>query len=237
MQLIAPSEKRIILATMSKEKSKWEIQLVECIHFLHGQGWAPATSSNYSFRLPGESSITISSSGKDKGTFSVEDLMEVDLEGKPLEDTRRPSAETLLHTLIYQRRAEVSCILHTHTVYNTVLSQVYQEEGKLRLSGFEILKGINGVKTHDTSVDLPIFPNSQDMHQLSADITLYWDQHPNLSGFLLAGHGLYTWGKSIAEAKRHIEVFEFLFDCFYKIKTFGQTAEHASSLSSNYQNL
>ncbi len=222
---------------MSQTKASWKIQLVDCIHFLHQQGWAPATSSNYSFRIPGEPAITISSSGKDKGTFCVEDLMEVDREGRPLDDTRKPSAETLLHTLIYQRRPEVTCILHTHTVYNTVLSQVYEQEGNLRLTGFEILKGISGIQTHESTVDLPIFANSQDIQQLAADIALHWDQHPTLSGFLLAGHGLYTWGKSIAEAKRHIEVFEFLFDCFYKIKTFGQVVDPTPSLSGNFQNL
>lgn len=222
---------------MSESNANWKAQLVECIHFLHQQGWAPATSSNYSFKIPGESTIMISSSGKDKGTFRSEDLMEVDLQGKPVNDERKPSAETLLHTLIYQRKSEVTCILHTHSVYNTVLSQVYQKEGNLRLAGFEVLKGISGVKTHESTVELPIFANSQDMLQLSADIALYWDEHPALKGFLLAGHGLYTWGKSIAEAKRHIEVFEFLFDCFYKIKTFGQVLDPTPSLSGNFQNL
>ncbi|NRB49584.1 MAG: methylthioribulose 1-phosphate dehydratase [Saprospiraceae bacterium] len=220
---------------MSQSKVSWKAELVECIHFLHQQGWAPATSSNYSFKIPQESTIMISSSGKDKGAFRIEDLMEVDLLGQPVNDTRKPSAETLLHTLIYQRCPEVTCILHTHSVYNTVLSQVYQGEGSLRLTGFEVLKGISGIKTHESSVDLPIFANSQDMQHLSEDIALYWDKHPALSGFLLAGHGLYTWGKSIAEAKRHIEVFEFLFDCIYKIKTFGQVADRTPSLSGNFQ--
>lgn len=220
---------------MSESNANWQVQLVECIHFLHQQGWAPATSSNYSFRIPGTSTITISSSGKDKGAFSTEDLMVVDLQGQPVNDTRKPSAETLLHTLIYQRCPEVNCILHTHSIYNTVLSQVYQQEGNLRLKGFEVLKGISGIKTHESTVDLPIFANSQDIPQLSADIALYWEEHPTLKGFLLAGHGFYSWGKSIAEAKRHIEVFEFLFDCFYKIRTFEQAVNPTASLSGNFQ--
>ena len=231
-----PTQKRLILAPMSQTKAKWEAELVDCIHFLHQQGWAPATSSNYSFRLPGDSTITISSSGRDKGAFAIEDLMEVDLEGHPMDETKRPSAETLLHTLIYQRRPEVTCILHTHSVYNTVLSQVYQAQGYLRLAGFEILKGISGIETHEAEVDLPIFANAQDMQQLSAEIAIYWDRQPELGGFLLAGHGLYTWGKSIAEAKRHIEVFEFLFDCFYKIKIFGKVFDTVPGLSENFQN-
>lgn len=200
----------------------WATQLVECVHFLHQKGFAPATSSNYSFRLPGESKIHISSSGVDKGVFAEEHLMQVDLSGQPINDPRKPSAETLLHTMIYQRLREVGCVLHTHTVYNTTLSAIFEEKKNLRLEGFEVLKGLSGIRTHDTFVDVPVFPNSQDMPALSEAIEAYWNDHPEMKGFLLAGHGLYTWGKNIAEAKRHIEVFEFLFECFYKMHIFKQ---------------
>lgn len=198
----------------------WSSELVDCIHFLHQKGFAPATSSNYSFRIPGDSQIHISSSGVDKGTFSAKHLMLVDIGGQPVNDQRKPSAETLLHTMIYEKKPEIACVLHTHTVYNTVLSAIFEHDGSLRLEGFEVLKGLSGIRTHDTFVDVPIFSNSQDMDELSDKIKTYWVQHPEMKGFLLAGHGLYTWGKSIAEAKRHIEVFEFLFECFYKIHTF-----------------
>jgi methylthioribulose-1-phosphate dehydratase len=206
---------------MKTDSTSWATQLVRCVHFLHQKGFAPATSSNYSFRLPGEPTIHISSSGIDKGAFSEEHLMQVDLSGQPINDTRQPSAETLLHTMIYNRLPEVGCVLHTHTVYNTTLSASFEEKKKLRLEGFEMLKGLSGIQTHDTYVDVPIFPNSQDMPALSQEIEAYWIDHPEMKGFLLAGHGLYTWGKNIAEAKRHIEVFEFLFECFYKIHIFG----------------
>lgn len=206
---------------MKTNSPSWATQLVQCVHFLHQKGFAPATSSNYSFRLPGEPHIHISASGIDKGAFVEEDLMRVDLSGQPIKDSRRPSAETLLHTMIYNRLPEVGCVLHTHTVYNTVLSAIFEEKRNLRLEGFEVLKGLSGIRTHDTQVDVPIFPNSQDMPALAEEIEAHWDDHPEMKGFLLAGHGLYTWGKDIAEAKRHIEVFEFLFECFYKIHIFG----------------
>lgn len=198
----------------------WSKELVECIHFLHQKGYAPATSSNYSYRIPGDVRLHISASGIDKGQFAESHLMQVDLQGEPIEDARRPSAETLLHTLIYRRLPEAACVLHTHTIYNTVLSTLFEKEGQLILEGFEVLKGLSGIKTHQSSVAVPIFANSQDMPALSEEIQTYWEQHPDLRGFLLAGHGFYTWGSSIAEAKRQIEVFEFLFECFYKIELF-----------------
>ncbi len=205
---------------MTDTLAAWRQTLVTCIHFLHARGYAPATSSNYSFRLPEEEAIHISASGIDKGEFRAEDLMRIDRAGRPVDDPRKPSAETRLHTLIYDRQPGVHCVLHTHTVYNTVLSALYATEGRIRLAGFEVLKGLAGVRTHDTYVDLPIFPNSQDMPALAAAIGDYWDEHPGMRGFLLAGHGLYTWGATIAEARRQVEVFEFLLECFYKIRTF-----------------
>ena len=203
------------------DTTSWTKELVECIHFLHQKGFAPATSSNYSYRLPGKENIHISSSGIDKGAFTEENIMLVDKKGHPIQDERKPSAETLLHIMIYERQMDVACVLHTHTIYNTVLSTLFETKGNIRLEGFEVLKGLSGIRTHETFVDIPIFSNSQDMKALSTEINQHWDQHPGMKGFLLAGHGLYTWGKNIAEAKRHIEVFEFLFECFYKIHTFN----------------
>ena len=216
---------------MQNSEQKWSQELVDCIHFLHQKGYAPATSSNYSFKFPEEAQVHISTSGVDKGLFTTEHLMIVDLEGKAIEDNRKPSAETLLHTLIYKQAPEMTCVLHTHTVFNTTLSMLFAGQGHLRLEGYEVLKGLSGIRTHEAAVVLPIFPNSQDMPQLAADIHSYWQAHPEMKGFLLAGHGLYTWGQSIAETKRHIEVFEFLFECYYRIKTFQSVQK---SLTNGY---
>lgn len=216
---------------MSKQVEQWKRELVQCIHFLHNKGYAPATSSNYSFRMPRAVLIHISSSGKDKGTFKEADIMEVDLEGRALDAHRRPSAETLLHTLIYRNRPEATCVLHTHSVYNTVLSGIYEAAGKLELEGYEVLKGLSGVRTHETAISVPVFANSQDMPALAVTIQQHWEEQPDMPGFLLAKHGCYTWGTSIAEAKRHIEVLEFLFECTYKMHTFNtlqNTMNHGS---------
>ncbi len=198
----------------------WKTELVDCIHFLHSKGYAPATSSNYSFRIPAAKDIVISASGIDKGEFSEDDLMKVDLKGVPINDDRKPSAETLLHTMIYNRLPEIACVLHTHTVYNTVLSTIYRFDKELKLGGFEVLKGLEGINTHEVSIKIPIFENSQEMPKLAEKISAHWEEHPDMKGFLLAGHGLYSWGSSIASAKRHIELLEFLFECVYLIGNF-----------------
>jgi methylthioribulose-1-phosphate dehydratase len=210
-----------IIATMSSHTdilAALKAELVETIHFLHTQGWAPATSSNYSIRQGTADHFWISASGKDKGKFAVEDLMKVDMQGRPTEANRRPSAETLLHVLLYELYPDTGCVLHTHSVYNTVLSAVLEGEKTLPLAGYEVLKGLRGVSTHESEVAVPIFPNSQDMPALVEEIRQYHQNHPDMKGFLLAGHGLYSWGCTIAETKRYIEVFEFLMAVDYKTR-------------------
>lgn len=193
-------------------------ELIELIKLFHHRGWSMATSTNYSFRNPQQDTYTITSSGLDKSKISSSDLMIIDKEGAPIEGFvhLKPSAETLIHTYLYED-ARVNAILHTHSVPGTVLSQFFLSEAKIRMAGYEVLKGLNGIKTHDTYFELPIFENSQDMPELCARLRQY-DQRQGLKyGFLLAGHGLYAWGNSISEAKRHMESLEFLMECELKM--------------------
>ncbi|MDX1942991.1 MAG: methylthioribulose 1-phosphate dehydratase [Saprospiraceae bacterium] len=189
--------------------------LVKTIHFLHAQGWAPATSSNYSFRENGEVNFYISESGIDKGEFSVENFLYVTPYGKPINDERRPSAETGLHSSIYQLYPDAHCILHTHTVLNTIISQFFLQQKALFLADYEILKGFSGVKTHEVNIKIPIFENTQDIPALAKEVEAYAETE-QIWAFLIAGHGMYTWGSTIAEAKRHVEVVEFLLECEYR---------------------
>ena len=191
-------------------------ELIEIIHWFNTKGWSPATSTNYSFRNPEDfgNTYTISRSGVDKAKFRLEDFMIIDTKGNPVEGYKhiRPSAETLIHTMLYENK-NTQAILHTHSVANTVFSLVHHKDKIVKLSGFELLKGLKGVTTHEAEVQIPVFDNSQDIEALSQEISVYYENNPTMRGFLLAGHGLYAWGSSIAEAKRHIEVFEFVFEC------------------------
>lgn len=191
-------------------------ELVKAIHFLHQKGWAPATSSNYSYREAGQSNFFVSQSGLDKGEFGEQHFLQVDASGNPVEDTRKPSAETLLHCAVYKLFPEVHCVLHTHTVLNTVISQVLQDQGQIELKDYEILKGFSGIKTHEVSVKIPIFANTQDIAALSIELAEFVRKSDTeLRAFLIAGHGMYTWGTTVADAKRHVEVVEFLVECEY----------------------
>jgi methylthioribulose-1-phosphate dehydratase len=189
-------------------------KLIAVINIFHQKGWSPATSTNYSFRNEDKETYTISVSGIDKGQFSTSDLMIIDKSGKamPAFKYANPSQETLLHIILY-KNPMTNAVLHTHSVASTVISRRLATQKGVFLSGYEILKGLVGINTHDTEVFIPIFPNSQDMTALSKEIEKYYQENPEMYGFLLEGHGLYSWGKTIEEAKRHIEVLEFLFEC------------------------
>ena len=183
--------------------------IIQAGRFLNQRGWVPATSSNFSQRLS-SGEIAITASGYHKGELTPESVMRVDANGTPLE-ARKPSAETLLHTALYKRFAEVGAVLHTHSVQATVLSRLHQTQ--LLFEDYELLKAFRGVETHETRIAIPIFPNDQDIPRLSALIDQWMDAHPPVPGYLIAGHGLYTWGRDMKETLRHVEAFEFLFEC------------------------
>ncbi|TAF65362.1 MAG: methylthioribulose 1-phosphate dehydratase [Cytophagales bacterium] len=213
-------QKQVNSTTIPLSREALSHELLQIIQLFHARGWSMATSTNYSFRnlSPDENTYTISKSGVDKSQFKITDFMQINAQGNALEayQSFKPSAETLLHTLLYEQDKSIQAVLHTHSPEATVLSQRYAAQGSILLSQYEMIKGIAGNSTHDTNIELPIFANSQDMETLSQEIALFYEntKHPS-KGFLLAGHGLYAWGKNIAEAKRHIETYEFLLRCEY----------------------
>ena len=188
------------------------IELARVGRFLANRDWCPATSSNFSCLSEDGSRIAITQSGKDKASLNAEDMMWVDFLGQAEKANVKPSAETLIHVAIY-KKYQAQSVLHTHSVAATLLSMKLENVGKIELSGYEVLKGLAGNKTHELTEVLPILPNSQDMDSFSNSLGENLDQYGNIQGFLMAGHGLYAWGKSISEAQRHIETFEFLLSC------------------------
>ncbi|MBL0062579.1 MAG: methylthioribulose 1-phosphate dehydratase [bacterium] len=187
-------------------------RLIEVIHFLHSRGWAPGTGGNFS-ALISESPLRLlmSPSGYNKGGLVPSDLLVVDAAGRKIEGEGKPSAETLLH-LIIARTTGAKSVLHTHSVWNTLLSDIYAVQGVLELSHYEMLKGLGGIQTHEHTERVPIVENSQDIPALTNKIDDLLKRQTNLHGILLRNHGLYTWGSSPEDAQRHVEIFEFLFE-------------------------
>lgn len=186
--------------------------IVEAGRFLYQQGWSPATSSNYSARIDAEH-IAITVSGRHKGQLGAGDVMVVDLAGRPVQSDCRSSAETRLHTVLYEVFPEVGAVLHTHSVKATVLSRLLELGQPLALEGYELQKAFTGVETHESVLTVPVFDNTQDIGALAEHTREWFREHPEQPGYLIRGHGLYTWGKTMADCLRHVEAFEFLFEC------------------------
>jgi methylthioribulose-1-phosphate dehydratase len=167
--------------------------------------------------------LVITASAISKGAIQPEDVLAIGADGVPVGKRRgRPSAETALHVAIARTR-QAGAVLHTHSVWSTMLSELHGAEGGLRLSGFEMLKGLEGVRTHQHTEWLPIFDNDQDMSALASRVEAMLEQSPSVHGFLLRGHGLYTWGDDLAQARRHVEILEFLLETSGRMQTIVAT--------------
>ncbi|MFO8140320.1 MAG: methylthioribulose 1-phosphate dehydratase [Marinobacter sp.] len=186
--------------------------IIDAGRFLYDRGWSPATSSNYSARIDADH-VAITVSGRHKGQLSAGDIMVVDLHGRPLQSECKSSAETLLHTVLYQIFPDVGVVLHTHSVKATVLSRLTAADSTLDVEGYELQKAFAGVETHAGILSIPVFDNTQDIPALAAQSRAWFLAHPEQPGYLIRGHGLYTWGKTMADCLRHVEAFEFLFEC------------------------
>ncbi|MDO1529695.1 methylthioribulose 1-phosphate dehydratase [Fulvimonas sp. R45] len=179
---------------------------------LAAQGWTPATSSNFSMRVDG-SHAAITISGRDKGRLGRDDIMLVDMQGQAVGTDARPSAETDLHTQVYRRWPGAQAVLHTHSRTQSVASRLFARDGVVRLEGWELQKAIAGHTTHEGTLEIPVFPNTQHMPELAARVDAWLDAGKPLAAYLIDGHGIYTWGRDMAEARRHLEALEFLLGC------------------------
>ncbi|HEY2466998.1 MAG TPA: methylthioribulose 1-phosphate dehydratase [Terracidiphilus sp.] len=185
-------------------------QLCATARSCYARGWVPATSGNFSLRWG--SRIFITPTGLDKGALTPENLLEIDMDGAAIAGMGKPSAETSLHTVIYRERVHARAILHVHTVWNTLLSGKFLSTGYVVLRGYELLKGLSGVATHEHTERVPIIENTQEYAALAEHLSKVLSSNKEAHGVLLSRHGLYTWGESVAEASRHLEALEFLFE-------------------------
>lgn len=175
---------------------------------IYAMGWSPATSSNYSLRL-NQQYCAITASGKDKSNLAESDVMVVDLAGTAHSDGT-PSAETGLHTQLYRHDPHIAAVLHTHSLASTVLTMHWPQQSELTLRGYELLKALQGVSSHDCQITLPILENNQDIAALSTQVDALMLAGQISHGYLIRGHGLYTWAGDMASCYRQLEALEVL---------------------------
>src|SRR5215510_2112803 len=203
---------------MSQTFEQIAAQLVAIADGFHRRGWLLGTSGNLSAVVDGQSlRLAMTPSGVDKGALVASQILLIDEQRRVISDHQaKPSDEAPLHIRIVKERG-AGAVFHTHSVWSTMLSDLHAGDGGIAVEGYEMLKGLAGVKTHEHAEWLPIIENSQNLEQLAGKTAQVLNEHVNAHGFLLRRHGLYTWGKDLAEAKRHVEIIEFL------LETIGRT--------------
>lgn len=179
----------------------------------HQRGWVPATGGNFSVRLDAERML-ITASGVHKGELGADDFLVADLDGKPEQTGRKTSYETGLHTQLYRLDATIGCVLHIHSIANTVLSR---RGAIVRLKDYELLKLLPGVVEPETTVNIPVFANDQDITRLSQTVDAHMKaargERAEVPAYLIAGHGLYVWGETVTQVRHRVEALEFMFEC------------------------
>jgi len=207
-----PHDATVTLSTATRE-------LAAIGRRFYDRGWVMGTSGNFSAVMQRQPTrLAITASSVHKGTLGPRQILEIDDRATVLWPRgARASAEALLHLEIVKSRG-ASAILHTHSLSSTRLSTLHLEAGGFAIEGFEMLKGLEGVTTHRHREWIPVVDNDQDMTRLSGVVGQVLTDHPHAHAFLIAGHGLYTWGRSLADAERHVEILEFLFEVVERLQ-------------------
>ncbi len=205
----------------AEDRQRAYAQLAADKAVLADKGWFPATSGNMSIRLGNDPiskdkpsyHFAITASGKDKSVHTPEDYLIVNEQGKPIEATSlKPSAETLIHCELY-RLTGCGAVYHVHTVYNNVISEHYGDQGTVPIQGVELIKALN-IWEENAEIRVPIVPNYADIPSIAQLVEGALNRE--VPGILLRNHGIYAWGATPFEAKRHVEAFEFLFEYLYR---------------------
>lgn len=188
-------------------------ELAEAGREFYRRGWSAGTSGNFSVLLARRPMrICLTPAGNESGTFDETNFLEIDDDAEILQGFGRPSDETLLHLSIYRLRPKARCILYSHSVWGTLLADRLYADGSIKLTGYEVLKGIADVTSFDHTETIPIIENSNDHIAQSHVIENVLHDAGNIHGIYIRKHGLFTWGETVAETRRHVEIFEHLFE-------------------------
>lgn len=198
---------------MAEDFADVAARMIEIGRRFDARGWVLGTSGNFSAMLRRDPlCLAITASGSHKGELTSEQILEIDAAGAAIGARNgKASAEARLHVEVVRARG-AGAVLHTHSMWSTLLSDRHASVGGVAIEGYEMLKGLEGVSTHEHREWIPVIENDQDIARLAGEVRHVLDEHPAAHAFLLRRHGLYTWGETLAQAVRHVEIVEFLLE-------------------------
>lgn len=188
-------------------------ELVDTGREFYRRGWTYGISGNFSVLLARKPMrLCITAAGDEKAALDDTNFLELDDDAEILQGFGRPDDEKLLHLSIYRHRPKARCILYSHSVWGTLLADKLFVDGAITFTGYEIIKGLSGINTHEAIETIPIIENSHDYVAQSHVIQNVLQDAGNIHGIFVRKHGLYTWGETVLDTRRHVEIFEFLFE-------------------------
>jgi len=165
---------------------------------LFDEGLVKSTFGVVSARIPGTDYVVITPSGFKKEKVAVENLVVVDLDGKVVQGTLRPSSETPMHVYVHKKIPEASCVVHTHSPMATVFAILEMEIPCLTTEQAFSFGGRIPVVTKYS------FPGTTKIEELESIV----EALRKCRVALLRRHGVIAYGESFDEALDNAVVVE-----------------------------
>ncbi|MBI3152702.1 MAG: class II aldolase/adducin family protein [Chloroflexi bacterium] len=171
-------------------------EVVNTCHTLLERGYLKATEGNISARVKGQDAFAITPSNYDYAKMEADDICILDYETKSMEGAMRPSIESGMHAAVYQNRADVHCIIHTHQPYASALALIKMPIPAL----FD-----EQVRFLGRSVDIiPYAPSGTGFlaNAVKAKVK------NNSNAFILQNHGVLVFGGTMEQAIHNMALLE-----------------------------
>lgn len=192
--------------------------ICELCRQFYALGWVSGTGGGISIR--GAEGIYIAPSGVQKERLRPEDIFLLD--ENDLDDAKVVCAPTdaslkisECRPLFYNafRLRGAGAVIHSHSIWSVLASRMFSSNAgpaEFVCQGLEMQKGLRGVGCFDT-LRVPIIANTARETELTASMAAAIEGYPAVDAVLVAGHGVYVWGETWAQAKTQAECYDFLF--------------------------
>jgi L-fuculose-phosphate aldolase len=169
-------------------------EIIDICQRIYLRGYVAANDGNVSVRQD-ENRVIMTPTGMSKGFLKVDQLVTVDMDGRQIAGTCKPSSEAVLHLDIYKSRADVNAVVHAHPPTATGFAVAGIPLTKCVLP--EVIISVGSVPIAEYAT-----PGSAELPMVMRD---YLKDH---DAVLLANHGALTVGKTLIQAHYRMETIE-----------------------------
>ena len=188
-------------------------------------GWVTGTGGSISIRYGNR--IYMTPSGVQKERILPDELYVLDIDGEilstPLQKPgcRAPKLSDCSPLFLHAfKQRNAGAVLHSHAFCCNLATSLFEGKSEFRISHQEMIKGITGYGYFDELV-IPIIENTAWEHELADCLGETIAKYPKACAVLVRRHGMYVWGDSWEQAKRHGECLHYLFEVAINMRKLG----------------